>query len=253
VESGIGPTLRETRNRRKIDLSEVESATKIRLRYLRAMENEEWDVLPGGSYTRSFIRTYASFLGLDGERLADEFRRGAELGVAGERSPRPEPATVSTRVPWRRPRLSTRAFAAIVALGMVAVLVAVGLSTGGQGGSPPPPQRAVVKTHGGGGASPAPKLHRGVSVRLAASGEVWVCLIDASGKRLIDGQILKAGTRAGPYHSGSFTVSFGNGEVSITVNGQQLSVPATASPIGYSIDSNGRLEPLPESQRPTCT
>ena len=47
------------RNRRKIDLSEVEAATKIRVRYLRAIENEEWDVLPGGIYTRGFIRTYA--------------------------------------------------------------------------------------------------------------------------------------------------------------------------------------------------
>ncbi len=91
-----------------------------------------------------------------------------------------------------------------------------------------------------------------VSVRLAANAEVWVCLLDASGKRLIDGQILDAGTQEGPFHSGSFTISFGNGEVSMKIDGQQASIPATASPIGYSIDSSGKLKQLPEGERPTC-
>ncbi|MGZ8665529.1 MAG: helix-turn-helix domain-containing protein, partial [Solirubrobacterales bacterium] len=90
LEPAIGATLRDTRTRRKIDLAEVESATKIRVRYLRALENEEWDVLPGGAYTRSFIRTYATFLGLDGERLADTYRREFEQTPA-ERLPRHEP------------------------------------------------------------------------------------------------------------------------------------------------------------------
>ena len=58
--------------RRKIDLTEVEAATKIRVRYLRAIENEDWDLLPGDAYARGFVRTYAAYLGLDAERLADE-------------------------------------------------------------------------------------------------------------------------------------------------------------------------------------
>ena len=48
MDTGIGATLREARNRRKVDLSEVEAAIKIRVRYLQAIENEEWDLLPGG-------------------------------------------------------------------------------------------------------------------------------------------------------------------------------------------------------------
>ena len=101
MDTGIGPTLREARNRRKVDLSEVEAAIKIRVRYLQAMENEEWDALPGGAYTRGFIRTYASYLGLDGERLADDYRRsdraagrraGAEAGRAGADGQRAGPA-----------------------------------------------------------------------------------------------------------------------------------------------------------------
>src|SRR3954466_14694577 len=86
----IGPTLREARMRREIDLAEAERRTKIRVRYLRALENEEWDVLPDGPYARSFIRTYATFLGLDGERLAEDFRREREA-LADERPAPAEP------------------------------------------------------------------------------------------------------------------------------------------------------------------
>ena len=252
MDTGIGATLRKTRNRRKVGLSEVEAATKIRLRYLRAMESEEWDVLPGGAYTRGFIRTYASFLGLDGERLADEYRRGAEDGTAGERGQRAEPVVASPRPPRRGPRLSTRAWTAIVIACLVAVLVVVGLSTGEESVTPGPVRTGTVKSRARVGAPPAQKPTSGVSVRLAANAEVWVCLLSASGERLVDGQILEAGANEGPFHSGSFTVSFGNGEVSMKIDGQQASIPATSSPVGYSIDSSGRLEQLPESERPTC-
>jgi cytoskeleton protein RodZ len=70
----IGISLREARVNRGIEVEDAESATKIRGRYLRALEDEEWDVLPGGAYTRAFIRTYGDFLGLDGDRLADRYR-----------------------------------------------------------------------------------------------------------------------------------------------------------------------------------
>src|SRR3954463_6639336 len=78
MDGGVGTILREARSRRKVELSEVEAATRIRLRYLKAIEAEEWDVLPGGVYTRGFIRTYANFLGLDGDRLVDDYRASVE-------------------------------------------------------------------------------------------------------------------------------------------------------------------------------
>ena len=58
----IGATLREARMRARIDVSEVEAATKIRAKYLRAIENEEWDMLPGPTFVKSFVRTYAEYL-----------------------------------------------------------------------------------------------------------------------------------------------------------------------------------------------
>src|SRR5207247_9913227 len=70
----IGETLREARMRAKIDVSEVEATTKIRAKYLRALENEEWSLLPGPTFVRSFLRTYADFLGLDSKLLVEEYR-----------------------------------------------------------------------------------------------------------------------------------------------------------------------------------
>src|SRR5947209_2442078 len=61
----IGATLREARMRQRIDISEIEAQTKIRAKYLRALENEEWDLLPGPTFVKSFLRTYAAALGLD--------------------------------------------------------------------------------------------------------------------------------------------------------------------------------------------
>src|SRR2546423_12607822 len=70
----IGETLREARMRAKIDVSEVEAPTKIRAKYLRALENEEWGLLPGPTFVRSFLRTYADYLGLDSKLLVEEHR-----------------------------------------------------------------------------------------------------------------------------------------------------------------------------------
>src|SRR2546423_15636180 len=70
----IGPTLREARMRARIDVSEIEAQTKIRAKYLRALENEEWGLLPGPTFVKSFLRTYAQALGLDGKALVEEYR-----------------------------------------------------------------------------------------------------------------------------------------------------------------------------------
>src|SRR5918912_1553498 len=70
----IGATLREARMRARIDISEIEAETKIRAKYLRALENEEWDLLPGPTYVRTFLRTYAEALGLDAKLLLEEYK-----------------------------------------------------------------------------------------------------------------------------------------------------------------------------------
>src|SRR5262245_57665073 len=70
----IGETLRDARMRARIDVSEIEAQTKIRAKYLRALENEEWGLLPGPTFVKSFLRTYAEALDLDGKALVEQYR-----------------------------------------------------------------------------------------------------------------------------------------------------------------------------------
>jgi cytoskeleton protein RodZ len=248
---GIGATLREARKRRKVDLSEVEAAIKIRVRYLQAIENEEWDALPGGAYTRGFIRTYAGYLGLDGERLADDYRRST-VPPGGDRAPkRVEPVPTGTR--HARSRVSGRLMIAAVCLVLVAVLVGVALIGGSDEGSPNP--SAVEK----GSAAQQQKQAKqtvaakpGVAMRLAATAEVWVCVLDGSEQPLVDGQILAAGEEAGPYRSSGFEMAFGNGSVAVYVDGKPAEIAASSSPVGYAIDGKGELATLEEGERPSC-
>lgn len=69
----IGNSLRRARERLGLELSQVEEETHIRSKYLKALEEEHFGVLPGAAYAKGFLRTYADFLGLEGERFLDEF------------------------------------------------------------------------------------------------------------------------------------------------------------------------------------
>ena len=250
MDTGIGPTLREARNRRKVDLSEVEAAIKIRVRYLQAMENEEWDALPGGAYTRGFIRTYASYLGLDGERLADDYRR-ATGPPGGERAPkRVEPVPTARR--GRRPLVSSRFVIVAVCLVLVAVVIGIALASGGGSSSSSTAASGGKEAGKKHAQAPAAASKPGVAVRLTATAEVWVCLLDAKQEPLIDGQILEEGAEAGPFRSKGFEVALGNGSVAMFVDGKQADVPESSSPVGYRVESGGELIALEEGERPSC-
>src|SRR5437899_10622066 len=116
----IGETLRDARMRARIDVSEIEAKTKIRAKYLRALENEEWSLLPGPTFVKSFLRTYAQALGLDGKALVEEYRLNHESPAdAGL-----EPVTSSPRRQRghggggaRAPEGPSRAYMALVGFG----------------------------------------------------------------------------------------------------------------------------------------
>ena len=82
----IGRTLRETRLREGIDIGDVEAATKIRAKFLRSLENEEWSLIGGDTYARAFLRTYAEYLGLDPSPLLESLTlqsTGPQTGTGG--------------------------------------------------------------------------------------------------------------------------------------------------------------------------
>jgi cytoskeleton protein RodZ len=250
VDTGIGPTLRDARNRRKLDLPEVEDAIKIRVRYLQAIENEEWDALPGGAYTRGFIRTYASYLGLDGDRLVDDYRRVAGP-TSGARVPsRVEP--VPTALRRGGSPLPGWAVATAVCAGLVAIVVAIAILDGdGDSASQP----SAANGNRGKAAESEPKMTAakpGIAMRLEATAEVWVCLLNGDGVPLVDGQILEEGAEAGPYRSQGFEIALGNGSVELVVDGERAKVEESSSPVGYRVADGGKLIALEEGERPDC-
>src|ERR687898_298204 len=119
----IGETLRETRMRRRIDMTEVEAATKIRAKYLRALENEEWDLLPGPTFVKTFLRTYAEYLELDPRMLVEEYRQRYERPTTQDLTPF-GPGMGSSRRRRQRPRRSLGPIVVVLA-GVVALLGAL--------------------------------------------------------------------------------------------------------------------------------
>jgi len=86
----IGNSLREARLRQGYELPRVEADTKIRAKYLRALEEEHFEVLPGETYVKGFLRTYAEYLGLDGQLYLDEFNSRFTKDEEPLAAPRPK-------------------------------------------------------------------------------------------------------------------------------------------------------------------
>ncbi len=84
----IGNSLHEARLRQGLDFPEIEQGTKIRGKYLRALEDEQFDVLPAQTYVKGFLRSYAEYLGLDGQLYVDEYN---SRFVVGEEEPQSRP------------------------------------------------------------------------------------------------------------------------------------------------------------------
>ncbi|MBD0291572.1 MAG: helix-turn-helix domain-containing protein, partial [Thermoleophilia bacterium] len=111
----IGSSLREARLRQSVDLARAEDDTKIRARYLQALEDERFDILPSETYVKGFLRTYAEYLGLDGQLYVDEFN--SRFATAEE------PVLASAPVKRRRRRASESGFVVVTVAGIVAVAV----------------------------------------------------------------------------------------------------------------------------------
>jgi cytoskeleton protein RodZ len=125
----IGSSLREARLRQSLDFPEVEQATKIRGKYLRALEDEQFDVLPAQTYVKGFLRNYAEYLGLDGQLYVDEFN---SRYVAGEDEVAPRPPRRSP--PPRAPRVQSRiVLLTVLGIAAVALIVIVAWTRGGSG------------------------------------------------------------------------------------------------------------------------
>jgi hypothetical protein len=118
----IGTSLREARLRQGLDFPELEQATKIRGKYLRALEDEEFDLLPAQTYVKGFLRAYAEYLGLDGQLYVDEYNSRYVVGDddAPFRPRRQAARTRSPRIQARVVLLTLLGIALVTALVIVA-------------------------------------------------------------------------------------------------------------------------------------
>ena len=249
----IGARLREARMHAKIDINEVEVRTKIRAKYLRAIENEEWDLLPGEVYAKSFLRTYGEFLGLDTRQLVDDFKRRYESPPDQELRPIAPLGSRERERQSRGPLLPPRLIVGLVLVIIVGALYLVGKL--GSSSTSTPPRRAVVpqarQTHRH-RRSPARRTVAGtVKLQLIPTGQVYVCLVNGTGRTLIPGRTYNVGQTIPVKTAPKLRLTLGNNAVTMKVNGKRFPLAASSGAIGYELVP-GSARRLSAAQQPRC-
>jgi len=253
--SEIGPTLRQARMREGWDITEVEERTKIRAKYLRALENEEWSLLPGPTFTKGFLRTYAEALGLDWRLLVDEYKREWEAPNELEHVPvRPSMALGPHERTGRRPWRWIGALALIVVLAVVFVLIGH-LGGPSKTGTPPPTHTSSSGLSGATATTgrTAPSVPVScvpgsatyvsvdcVSLRLKASAAgVWACVVGDRHIR-IDGARLASGVATPTFHARRFVVTLASSAVALVIDGRRFTPHGATGPLRYVLTPGAR-------------
>jgi hypothetical protein len=248
--------------RQKIDIAEVESATKIRAKYLRALENEEFGLLPGNTFVKTFIRTYAEYLGLDAQLLIEEYRVEHEPRGDTELQPYVSPTSRRSqrerrgggggrsrppRAPSGPPGPGT---ALLVLVGVVLVIFAIlGIwggseeDGGGKQAATTPKARTEPKQERK-ERKPRPST---VRLRVAPSGETYVCVDRGAGT-----DVEFEGTLTAPrsFRGKRLRLNIGSpSSARVTVNGKRVRAVQGSNPLGFDFTPT-RTRPLPLGQRP---
>ena len=250
----FGENLRREREMRGVTLQEISAATKISVRFLKSIENEEFSKLPGGLFSRSFVRAYARYLGLDEDPLLEEYQQAAKTRAEVDLSQFSPPARIFSH-PDRRSRH------ALWAIGIAAVLLVLGFTlwrhshrplqvrvgtkspshgaaaktgpTSPPGASGPSTPSAALKPAGRGVLAatstmvteptlpPVTDSDGKLVLQIAATEGSWVA-IDADGKSVMQG-VMDPNTVKTFKAGASFDVLTGNAQgVTLTLNGQTI-------------------------------
>lgn len=187
--AGEGAILRKTREDKGWSYSDVEDNIKIRARYLEAMENENYEILPGPIYIKGFLRTYSRLLGLNPEEMVNYYISSAEHNIEPEVH---VPLTPIHRSPvWFRPVI-------LVLMAILAVGIVVGISYFSQANNTPsgpdftpaplpsapqvnPPQEGPVQPP-----DPAPVVYEGLVAELTFKEDCWL-RVRVDGVMVIEG------------------------------------------------------------------
>lgn len=215
----IGNSLREARVRQGIDYSTAESGTRIRTRYLRAMEDEDFDLLPDPSYARGFLRAYASYLGIDPALVLDEYE--SRYGVLAH-ALSPEGRRRAQRRAERGPRRREAQLLWLAIGGVAGVAVLTWLGIGGSAGQAPgtPTSTTAAAT------APAPvqSVNLSFTGRGARGSYLEVRTGSATGATLYSGLLVPGATRAFTVPNQAW-VRIGNPRlITVSLDGQSLAI-----------------------------
>ena len=245
----IGGSLREARLKRGLTPADVQKAIRIRDRYLQALEEERWELLPGDAYVKGFLRTYADYLGLDGNLYVEEYN---------SRFARPdEPQLVPERFARTGSPLGGVGFLRpLVAVGVIVAVVAaiaawqLSGSSGGKQGSPPTtsvhtttaahhttPKKTHKKKH-----VSAALPSRAVVVASRGNSWLWVRSGSAAGPTVYEGTLLQGKTLPVNLQKGPVWIRIGD-PPSIDVRLGGKVVPGLPTQVGNVLLTRSGLKP----------
>jgi cytoskeleton protein RodZ len=242
----IGETLREARMRQRLDIADVEQRTKIRAKYLRALENEEFGMLPGPTFVKTFLRTYAEMLGLDPHVLVEEYRTNYEREDELELQPL-GPPSVARRDRRRGPQIGPGVLALLVLVGIVAVLVAIGLASdedGGAGNQAAAPETTEQRTTKKEKPKPPPPTR--VVLRIVPATPTYVCVDRGLGTSVVFENTIADAQR---FRGKRLRINLGKRDVQLWMNGKRVEVTPGPDPVGFAFTPR-RVRELPSGQRP---
>lgn len=239
--------------RQKLDIADVEERTKIRAKYLRALENEEWGLLPGPTFVKTFLRTYAEVVGVDPHLLVEEYRSRHET----EEPQDLQPIAPAPRRPPRRRQAPPagppgRLAVALGLLGAVVVfLLILGLTGGDDGGgdqteaartqaTAPPPTRTEP-------ARKPPQAPKGVTLRITPEGPTYACIDTGEGsERVFEGTLDAPRTFRNPKE---LRLNLGRRSAVVRANGEAVAIAPGPEPVGLRVTRQGAKEII-EGTRP---
>ena len=226
----LGSSLRTAREHRQLQLSDVERATNIRSKYLAALEEEQFDVLPGTAYVKGFLRTYADFLGLDGATFVDEFN---------ERYAPAELPEAAAPVRVQAPRRLVGAWLVVIPLAVGVALLGWRLSSGGGGNkpartafSPPAPQTQATTTAAPPPTTTAAAPRRALIALVASRGSCWLSVrLGSSTGRVLYERTLDAGQQAQFAGTHLWMRIGAPWNLDATLNGKHVQLPAATADV----------------------
>jgi hypothetical protein len=239
----IGASLREARLRQQLDLRDAEAATKIRTKYLKALEDEQFDLLPAQTYVRGFLRAYAEFLGLDGQLYVDEFNSRYVVDDDGHGRPALRERRTAPRLPRRRRTDSNLVVWVLAGIALVTALIIAAWRFGGSDGDAERiPGLQKAQPAAAPATPPAAAVGRGRTRLLvrAVRGDSWVEAHAGSqtGRLLYQGTLERGQQQL--FRGKRVWITIGiPGNVALSLNGRPVKVLERRKPTAYVATPTG--------------